>query len=132
MGIGHQAVDVQIDVPRHPTAPSMARLRARRIAGFPERSLPTVELLLTELVTNALLHSYGNGPIEVHVFADRDKIRLEVDDGGASDIDPSQPIDTPSSDDQGGRGLFLVQEMSSRWGVRGPRNNIVWCELDLH
>lgn len=131
MGTGHKHVDVQIDVPRHPTAPSMARLRVRRIEGFPERSLPTVELLLTELVTNALLHSYGNGAIEVRVFADRDRIRLEVDDGGTSRLEATE-ISLPDRSDLGGRGLFLVQEMSSRWGVAGPRNNIVWCELDLH
>lgn len=110
----------------------MARLRVRRIPKFPERSLPTVELLLTELVTNALLHSYGQGAIEIHVSADDDRIRLEVDDGGSADIDPDEKIDLPDDYEQGGRGLFLVQEMSSRWGVSGPRNSVVWCELDLH
>lgn len=131
MSISQPAVDVRLDLPRHPTAPSLARLRVRNLRGLPDRSRDTVELLVTELVTNAIIHSYGTGQVGVHVVVDDRKLRLEVDDG-AEPRSTFRRVGRPSTTDPGGRGLFLVQELSSRWGVDGESSNVVWCELDLH
>lgn len=92
------------------------------------------ELIVSELVTNAVKNSGGPGaypPSEVGV-----QLRLagaglsiEVWDRGAG----SPVIAEPALDDEGGRGLLLVQAMSTRLGVqRSPvGGKIVWAELTL-
>jgi anti-sigma regulatory factor (Ser/Thr protein kinase) len=89
-----------------------------------------LHLLTTELVTNAVLHA-GAGEtdkIELRVAAEPDRVRVAVTDAGGDatpevqDLDPEIP---------GGMGLFLVEQISSRWGVeRVPGGgNRVWFEL---
>jgi anti-sigma regulatory factor (Ser/Thr protein kinase) len=87
------------------------------------------ELCVSELVTNAVLHA--RTPIEVDVRAGRGVLHVEVRDGGDHRIDlpaPKEPGETLES----GRGLYIVQALSSATGVRsGGRGTIVWFELNL-
>jgi anti-sigma regulatory factor (Ser/Thr protein kinase) len=83
-------------------------------------------LLLSELVTNALLH--GRQPGEVRLSRDRRHLTLEVHDG-ASTL-PRRV--RPREDDEHGRGLLLVSLVAQRWGTRPtPQGKAVWCVLEV-
>ncbi|MEU8824692.1 SpoIIE family protein phosphatase [Streptomyces sp. NPDC048636] len=82
------------------------------------------ELVVSELVTNAV--RYAGGPIEVRLIRDRILI-CEV-----SDPSNTQPrLRRARSTDEGGRGLFLVAQLTTRWGCRyGPEGKTIWTEQD--
>jgi anti-sigma regulatory factor (Ser/Thr protein kinase) len=68
-------------------------------------------LLISELVTNAVLH--GRGRPVVAVRARSDEVRVDVRDG-----DPSPPRPRDIDEEAiGGRGLHLVAELADQWGV---------------
>jgi serine/threonine-protein kinase RsbW len=83
-------------------------------------------LCLSELVTNAVLHS-GAGDDEVLelkvAFAD-DTLRVTVIDHG-SGFDPPQP----SGGDESGWGLYIVDRLSHHWGVDRDEKTSVWFEM---
>jgi anti-sigma regulatory factor (Ser/Thr protein kinase) len=89
-----------------------------------------LHLLTTELVTNAVLHAgVGEaGTIELRVAAQPDRVRVAVTDPGGDDTPVVQALDPEVP---GGMGLFLVEQISSSWGVeRAPDGgNRVWFEL---
>lgn len=112
-----------------PEARSVAR--ARELArdqltdwGLQEL-VDTTELLVSELVTNALRH--GHGEIRLRLLLDRTLV-CEV-----WDADLAQPRRRRARDtDEGGRGLQLVGLLSEGWGSRRtPRGKTVWFELAL-
>jgi anti-sigma regulatory factor (Ser/Thr protein kinase) len=110
---------------------AVARLRHRAgevLAdwGVPQDLGDEALLLLSELVTNALLHA--RPPVEVRLSRDRRHLTLEVHDGAATLPRRSRP----TVDDEHGRGLLLVSLMAQRWGTRPtPHGKAVWCVLDL-
>ncbi|WP_432075022.1 SpoIIE family protein phosphatase [Streptomyces wuyuanensis] len=82
----------------------------------------TTELIVSELVTNAIRH--GQGPIELRVVLDRSLI-CEVSD--ASSTSPHMRHATAT--DEGGRGLFIVMQLSDRWGTRTTGDGkTIWSE----
>jgi GAF domain-containing protein len=83
------------------------------------------ELVVSELVTNALLH--GLPPVVVRIAAHGPGVRIEVADGSRS-----APVRArPGSDAMTGRGMGLVDSVSARWGVALlPGGKSVWCELE--
>jgi anti-sigma regulatory factor (Ser/Thr protein kinase) len=96
----------------------------------PEARLHDLHLLTTELVTNAVLHA-GAGEsetIELRVAGAGDALRVSVTDRGGPDTPEVQDLDPETP---GGMGLFLVEQISSRWGVEqlGGGANRVWFEL---
>jgi hypothetical protein len=88
--------------------------------------LDAVELIVTELLTNALLH--GTAPVSVRACTDHDHVvRVEVNDG-AADV-PHRTEAGPTSET--GRGLLLVSALASRWGVMPTvSGKTVWAEID--
>ncbi|SOD61062.1 PAS domain S-box-containing protein [Streptomyces zhaozhouensis] len=81
------------------------------------------ELLVSEVVTNAVRHA--RGPVEVRVVRGS-SLLVEVTDPVADP--PRERTATP--EDEGGRGLSLVSRESRRWGTRrGPAGKTVWFEL---
>ncbi|WP_431607888.1 ATP-binding protein [Streptomyces griseocarneus] len=85
----------------------------------------TTELLVSELVTNAL--RYGEGEIRLRLLLDRTLV-CEVWDGGHVQPRRRRARDT----DEGGRGLQLVGLLSAAWGSRRiPHGKTVWFELGL-
>jgi anti-sigma regulatory factor (Ser/Thr protein kinase) len=102
-----------------------------RLGGAaPADTMHDLHLLTTELVTNAVLHA-GAGEadrIELRVAAQPEIVRVSVTDPGGEDTPAVQELDP---DMPGGMGLFLVEQISSRWGVeRVPGGgNRVWFEL---
>ena len=99
-------------------------------AAAGQDTMHDLHLLTTELVTNAVLHA-GAGEadtIELRVAAQRDLVRVSVTDAGGEDTPTVQQLDLEVP---GGMGLFLVEQISSRWGVeRAPGGgNRVWFEV---
>jgi anti-sigma regulatory factor (Ser/Thr protein kinase) len=120
----------RVDLPGGLRAPQSARRALEEhFAGAIDRDmLASVELLTTELVSNAVRHG-GAGDQEVvvlHLATAPGCLRVEVCDRGAG-FQAGRP--TPYG--EGGYGLFLVSEVSSRWGVSRDDGNCAWFELDL-
>ncbi|MEV6796614.1 SpoIIE family protein phosphatase [Streptomyces sp. NPDC051320] len=85
----------------------------------------TVELAVSELVTNAI--RYGRPPIRLRLIRERGLI-VEVSDGGHT----SPHLRRAAMEDEGGRGLFLVAQLTQRWGTRyTPTGKTIWTELSL-
>lgn len=112
-------------LPAEPQSVARARELARRqLAAWDLTSLAdTTELLVSELVTNALRH--GAGTIRIRLLLDHILV-CEVWDAGQVQPRRRRARDT----DEGGRGLQLVELLSSRWGSRRtPQGKAVWFEL---
>ncbi|MFB7669124.1 SpoIIE family protein phosphatase [Kitasatospora sp. NPDC056138] len=85
----------------------------------------TTELIVSELVTNAI--RYAGGPIHVRLIRDRSLI-CEVSDTGHT----TPHLRHAESDDEGGRGLFIIAQMTQQWGTRyTPTGKTIWAEQDL-
>ncbi|MGW6360628.1 SpoIIE family protein phosphatase [Streptomyces sp. NPDC055092] len=85
----------------------------------------TTELVVSELVTNAI--RYASGPIRLRLIVERALI-CEVSDAGAS----APHLRHPRTTDEGGRGLFLVSQFSQRWGARYTLDGkVIWAEQSL-
>lgn len=87
-------------------------------------ALDTVQLLVSELVTNAVVHA-GSRP-NVAVMLLPHALRVEVADDTSVAPAPRDASDA----DESGRGLFLLDELSSAWGVDlGDDGKTVWFEV---
>ncbi|MEU2271124.1 SpoIIE family protein phosphatase [Streptomyces olindensis] len=114
-------------LPREPRSVGRAReyARAQLLSWDLEPLVDTTELLVSELVTNAL--RYGEGEIRLRLLLDRTLV-CEVWDSGLVQPRRRRARDT----DEGGRGLQLVGLLSAAWGSRRtPRGKTVWFELPL-
>ena len=119
------AVDLALNLPPDTSAPGLARAAAKRhLAGkvSPER-LSELSLVVSELVSNALVH--GRGQVVFRLQLDEGIVRGEViDQGGGFEHE----IRARGPDDVSGRGLFLVEALTSRWGIHEGTTH-VWFEL---
>lgn len=86
----------------------------------------TVTLLVSELVTNAVVHA--GSEVEVSVRLTPTAARIEVTDNSAASINPRDATEEEDS----GRGLALVGSLARRWGVRPAPGGgkTVWFEID--
>jgi anti-sigma regulatory factor (Ser/Thr protein kinase) len=84
----------------------------------------TAQLLVSELVTNAV--KYGRGPLRVELAVADGRFRAEVVDGGAGFEHSGRSVDDLET--PGGWGLHLVEALSDRWGRREGSTQ-VWFEL---
>jgi anti-sigma regulatory factor (Ser/Thr protein kinase) len=106
------------------TSAALARqfTRATLTGWQSESAHDDIVLVVSELVTNALLHGHG-APV-VRLLEEADRIRVEV-----CDDSPLLPVShrvSPAS----GLGLRVVEQLSSAWGSsRRGRGKVVWCEL---
>lgn len=82
-------------------------------------------LLASELVTNALEH--GCGDVGVRLYFTADSVRIEVRDGSYKAPEPR----TADPWDEDGRGLRIVEELATDWGVSRD-GTTTWCSLDWH
>ncbi|MDX2695874.1 SpoIIE family protein phosphatase [Streptomyces ipomoeae] len=114
---------------RVPQAVGHARRYTRRVlrAWGVEAEADAVLLVVSELVTNALVHTDGKVRLDLTLLADR--LRVAV-----ADASPRTPRKPPSIgwEATGGRGILLVEAMSSAWGtvpVSGGKQ--VWAEVPI-
>jgi anti-sigma regulatory factor (Ser/Thr protein kinase) len=116
--------------PNDPAAVRAARKFATQmLSSYSPDLLEVIELLVSELAGNCVRHT--NSSFAVRIGADRRRIRISVSDTG-----PGNPV-VRSLDPEAvaGRGLALVEMLSSSWGVRRNRSltggKAVWFVLDL-
>jgi anti-sigma regulatory factor (Ser/Thr protein kinase) len=122
---------LRVSLERDPRAPSHARAAVARFvatSGISAPALDTLTLLVSELVSNAVMHSDAPSASSIRLHArvlERGTIRVEVTDCGsgftAAPRDPSRVT--------GGYGLFLVAQEASRWGVDREGGTRVWFEF---
>ncbi|MFJ5075203.1 SpoIIE family protein phosphatase [Streptomyces sp. NPDC088553] len=85
----------------------------------------TTELILSELTTNAI--RYGAPPVRIRLLRDR-TLTCEVWDGSST----APHLRYAATTDEGGRGLFLVAQLSEHWGTRyTPEGKVIWAEQAL-
>ncbi|GAA2664698.1 hypothetical protein GCM10010307_86450 [Streptomyces vastus] len=117
----------QWDLPSDPAVVSRSRAAVTdqlTAWGLDELAFST-ELIAGELVTNAIRHA--TGPVQLRPLRDRALI-CEVSDGSST----SPRLRRARNEDEGGRGLFLVAQLTERWGTRYTTNGkIIWTEQPL-
>ncbi|MFD5511016.1 ATP-binding protein [Streptomyces sp. NPDC059761] len=125
-----QVLQVQLEVGPDPAEVGRARRWARsRLAGSgigdDEPLAETLILLISELVTNAVVHT--GCPAVLRMLFGEPGVRVEVADASARGPARRQA----AGDDTGGRGLELVDGLADRWGwQREGAGKRIWCEID--
>ena len=111
------------------TAKARCAVRALRMA----RAIgETLELLVSELVANAVLHAglSPNDCLSLRVTHRPDAVRLAVHDGGPGFVAPS--AEGAGSLAPGGRGCAIVDALSDEWGIDCDASGCtVWCEVGV-
>jgi anti-sigma regulatory factor (Ser/Thr protein kinase) len=96
-------------------------------AGLGTEVVRTAELLVSELVTNAVQHA-DTGSVSLAVCLDEVVLRIEVCD--TSPVLPQPAL--PDADSEGGRGLFLVAALADRYRAEPTEDGKrCWAEIDL-
>jgi anti-sigma regulatory factor (Ser/Thr protein kinase) len=132
-----QVLQAQLDIGADPTEVGRARRWARsRLAGHGIRAdepiAETVVLLISELVTNAVVHARGPAVLrlllpEAAASSGGGALRVEVADASAHAPRPR----CADGEDTSGRGLELISGLADRWGWhREGAGKRIWCELD--
>ncbi|GAB2698961.1 ATP-binding protein [Kitasatospora kifunensis] len=116
---------------RSPHSPGVARSTLReflRSVQDGERFTENAELVVSELVTNALVHATRPGKrIKLGLEADGEVLLIWVEDSS-----PNAPQPRLCTEGESGRGLLLVEALSLKWGW-GPREGIskrVWSCIE--
>lgn len=116
-----------LTLPPDPTSAAQARrfvlltLRTWRATSLWE----SAELLVSELVANAIRHS--GTEVALRLRFDGARLMIEVSDRGSGNPRPR----LPSPDSEDGRGLYLVDHLARDWGVRAEHaGKTVWAALE--
>lgn len=128
---GTEALRYCFALPAHPESVAGARRLTRARLDLWQLDADAHEsaiLIVSELVTNAVVHTMSARVVCELRCLDR-RLRIAVQDQGHQ---PGGPQLCRTADDEHGRGLLLVDAMSSSWGSRDACNGsgrIVWAEL---
>ncbi len=117
--------EARVQLSSHPTSAAAARRFVHEaLDGWACEDRDAVLVCTDELVTNAIVHVCSD--IDVVVRRQGDTIRVEV-----HDVSTRPPLRRVGAlDAERGRGLQVVEALSSRWGVLPtPAGKAVWCEL---
>jgi anti-sigma regulatory factor (Ser/Thr protein kinase) len=121
-------IEMRLDPNRD--APANARRALDGLAGkVTPGVLDDVRLLVSELVTNSIRHAHlaPSQWVELAVRIEGDTVRVEVIDPGPG-FRPS--VLRPTLYQESGWGLYLVEQVASRWGVVDDGTIHVWFEID--
>lgn len=120
---------LQLVLPAAEHAVALARRSTREALNAWQlaRLEDTAVLLVSELVTNAVLHARGTHAVALELEVMGTWLRMEV-----QDADPCWPQPhTPQAFDESGFGFILVDSLAGKWGVRETAyGKAVWAELD--
>jgi anti-sigma regulatory factor (Ser/Thr protein kinase) len=125
-------LDVEASL-RLPPSPSAAAMARKFIADFcsaaelPARLCQDAALMVSELVTNAVIHGRTSATVEVHRPADTLRVTVRDDN-------PALPAigDNPHLEAENGRGLLIVSRTADRWGIEaGDGGKAIWFELSV-
>ena len=96
-------------------------------------SRDTAVLVMSELVTNAVVHT-DSSAVTCVLAATETQVLVQVEDEGTSRSAPVRR--RPSPQQQGGRGLFIVETVSCSWGTSrlpdGHGGHVVWAVLQVN
>ena len=126
-------MEAEIDV-RFAPEPEVVTTARHTLDGLadllPAEKLEDVRLVVSELVTNSILHAglSTEDQISLTVKVSAGSVRGRVCDPGSGFEVPSEP--SPRSDMSGGWGLPIVETISDRWGVEQNNHVCVWFEID--
>ena len=112
-------------------APAAARRVLDGFRGeFEEDVIERSALVVTEVVTNSVTHAglAATQLIDVNIQELPGCLRVEVTDEGTAPFDPVVRLPYPGQ--LGGRGFWMVDQLSDRWGVDFASSTRVWCEFD--
>ena len=89
------------------------------------------QLVVSELVTNAVLHAADSPTIILDLRLTDGAVRVMVSDGGLGEPDRRPHPDPRTSET--GRGVWLIDAFAERWGteMHGRDGKTVWCELSI-
>lgn len=119
---------LSIDLPDRASAPRIGRRLIRNLLMNSDQTLVAdVELLVSELITNAIVHASSAPELEVRLSTQSVHVAVH-------DAEPSLPeLRVPASGQPGGRGLHLLNTLASRWGADpSDIGKVVWFEIDRH
>jgi anti-sigma regulatory factor (Ser/Thr protein kinase) len=121
---------LELELQRNVQAPGIARAAVTELSQALRLSASTFQtlvLLVSEVVSNAVLHSRGpqGAPITLTATVTEENVRVTVTDAGEGFV-PKQRDPTSIHD---GYGLYLVDKAASRWGVDTAAPTSVWFEL---
>ena len=124
--LGTAPLVFQLRLPSHPISVSVARHLVRSLRPYlPEERSDRLELILSEVVTNAVRHG-STGPddvVEVELSASSDALAGSVRDQGPPFTPPGPPTDIEQI---GGFGLHIVAQLAESWAVEpAPSGNLV-------
>jgi anti-sigma regulatory factor (Ser/Thr protein kinase) len=123
---------VALELERSVHAPAAARAAMKELGEELElerQTMQTLVLLVSEVVSNAVLHCEGpsDAPILLEANASDEVLRIIVTDAGSG----FTPTERDPQRIEGGYGLYLLGRAASRWGVEERSPTSVWFELDL-
>ena len=124
-------IAVELFLDPTPPAAGSARRALHSAAIFDAMAEPDALLLVSELVTNSIVHAGHSGTEAIRVRAANDgsTTRVEVCDRARGETMPAMRPEPPPYA-TGGRGLLLVDALSDRWGMDTcERGTCVWFEL---
>jgi serine/threonine-protein kinase RsbW len=133
-GMVSEPLRAEFELPALQASVAEARRRVReglRRWAFPPDVCDTAQLLVSELVTNAVVHT-DTERVRCRLQAMGRRVRIEVRDVGSQSSAPLPCWATP--DDEQGRGLLLVDTLSEEWGVDSDRyrpGRVVWVTLGV-
>ncbi len=118
---------------RHFPLEAASIAEARRFVGevlktSPLRLVQDVQLIVSELATNCVLHAKTEFDLSISAFDDQ--FRVELRDG--SRVSPV--FHRHRGTQSGGRGMVIADTLSTEWGVewRGSREKVVWFSVPAH
>ncbi|MFZ3554550.1 ATP-binding protein [Streptomyces sp. BH055] len=128
LGVGRQLHRHVRAVPAEVVRVRAAVLAALTSWGCPPGAVDDGELLVSELVTNAVVHTTDT-TVTVNVVDLGNRLLIEVTD--SSPVRPA--LRTVGPEDEQGRGMQLVEAVASAWGSRREpgRGKTTWCTLAL-
>jgi anti-sigma regulatory factor (Ser/Thr protein kinase) len=120
---------LEVTLPAETSAVSTARDSLDRLRShLSDEQLEDARLMVSELVTNSLRHAKGEAStIDLRADLEGSRLKVQVRDGGAGFLPkPRRMSETPADS---GWGLYLVEQLSDRWGATVDGTNTVWFEL---
>ena len=117
---------IEVTLPPDTDSPRRARrfLKDALQGGAPADVVDVAVLLVSEVVTNAVLHARSE--VRVAISWNAHRVRVEV-----CDHSPAQPVPRHFAPDAGtGRGMLLIEELADAWGMSPTSDGkLVWFEV---
>src|SRR4051794_26042810 len=106
-------------------SPALAReITRERLVSFSEEAVETVVMLVSEVTTNVVIHA--RSMMTLRMAVNKPRVKVWVEDCSTACPQPRSAED----DDEGGRGLWLVDALASSWGCEmTSTGKQVWFEV---